>query len=81
MSGLLCDRIVYYKRTFNVGLGVLRMSTAHWMSVLGGFVSGTMGSSIEGADAEGKAPGDAKEAAGGGGGSANSTVRLSTVSS
>jgi hypothetical protein len=34
-----------YKQTFNIGLGVLRMRTAHCMRVVGGLFVGTIGSS------------------------------------
>lgn len=46
------------------------MSTAHWMSVVGGFVSGTMGSSTRGVEVGGRWA--VAGIAGGGGGSANS---------
>jgi len=59
--------------TLRVGLGVFRMRTAHSMSVVGGFSSGTIGSSILG-PATGKGLSmRVFEAFGAGGGSANST--------
>lgn len=42
----ILDECVEREITFNVGFGVLRMSTAHSINVFGGSCSGTIGSSL-----------------------------------
>ena len=59
-------------RTFNIGSEVFRMQTAHWISVAGGFSSGTKGSASFGVDVTERC----ERSGGGGGGSANSECRV-----
>ena len=61
------------ERTFNIGSGVFRIRTAHWINVVGEFSTGTTGSGCLGVD---EASCRCDRSGGGGGGSANSAAQL-----
>lgn len=67
------DTACLVRATLSVGNEVLRINTAHSINVVGGFVVGTIGSSISRAVGNVTASTDFR----GGGGSANSTIDVS----